>query len=503
LCFFCASKPGNFNPNDRVGFYAPMALHTGFKGANGNVIYFGTHRLYRSENRGATWIGLGASNDGFGTDLTKGFGRLSAIAAHPVPSDGTSPIEVVWIGTSDGNVQLTTNASLLAGAIFTNVTKAPLPNRFVTDIALHPADQRRALVTYSGFDVNTPTTPGHIFLTTDQGATWQDISGNLPDVPVTSAVIDPLLANTYYIGTDIGVFQTTDGGATWIRLARGMPKVAVFMLRYHTAARYLVAATHGRGMFRLDLGQVNPVPALTSLSQETVMAGDPAFKLIVNGKGFVHGSVVRWNGQDRATTFVSETALAVEIAATDLTMVGGVPVTVFNPAPGGGVSNVLSFTVAAETPACVAVCFSSPQYYLANQRSWPSGSVVIGGVGFNRPVNIQSNVLNIRLALQSFISASSTLQQLNREFVAAQMSIERLGNTATGLRALNSSLSCYGLPFAPLKLSNGFTIITVTRLGELFDQTRLAIVENRSADMTVLAGLLGTLNSDNPSGRCW
>jgi uncharacterized protein (TIGR03437 family) len=261
-CFGCTAQQGNFNPTDRLSDFAPMAQHAGFTGTGGNVVYFGTHRLYRSSDQGVTWVGLGASADGFGADLTKNMPQstfgfpsyVSAIAAHPaLDSNANPPGEMVWVGTGDGLVRFTTNAGALAGATFTNVTAPPLPNRYVTDISLDPNDQRRAGVVYSGFNANTPATPGHVFLTTDQGATWSNISGNLPDIPVTSIVIDPLLLNTYYVGTDLGVFQTTDGGGTWIRLSDGMPGVAVFMLRYHATTRSLVAATHGRGVYRLKL----------------------------------------------------------------------------------------------------------------------------------------------------------------------------------------------------------------------------------------------------------
>jgi uncharacterized protein (TIGR03437 family) len=275
-CFGCTAQQGNFNPADRLSDYAPMAQHTGFTGAQGNVIYFGAHRLYRSADQGVTWTGLGASADGFGADLTKnipdpqygnGFpSYISAIAAHPALDQSANPPdlagETVWVGTGDGLVQVTTNAGALANATFTNVTRGPLPNRYVTDIALDPGNQRRTVVAYSGFNTSTPDAPGHVFMTEDQGATWRDISGNLPDIPVNSVAIDPLLAGVIYAGTDLGVFQTTDGGATWIRLSNGMPKVAVFMLRYHAASRSLIAATHGRGVYRLTL----PSRTTTSVS---------------------------------------------------------------------------------------------------------------------------------------------------------------------------------------------------------------------------------------------
>lgn len=270
-CFGCAAQQGGFNPSDRVSQYAPMALNSGFTETSGNVIYFGAHRLYRSADQGLTWTGLGASADGFGADLTKnipsfssGFpSYISAIAAHPALDRSSNPAgEIVWVGTGDGLVQFTTNAGALANATFTNVTRAPLPNRYVTDIALDASDQRRAIVSYSGFNTTTPATPGHVFMTTDQGATWRDISANLPDIPVNSIAIDPAFPNTLFIGADLGVFQTTDGGATWIRLSNGMPKVAVFVVRYHAASRSLIAATHGRGVYRLTL----PAGVTTSVS---------------------------------------------------------------------------------------------------------------------------------------------------------------------------------------------------------------------------------------------
>jgi len=266
-CFGCSAQVGGFNPADRVGFYAPMALHTGFTSQSGNVVYLGTHRLYRSENQGTTWIGLGASADGFGADLTQGNGRLSAIAAHPNRANGG---EIVWAGASDGSVQVTTNAGAGSGATFTNATKAPLPNRFVTDIALDANNTQRAVVTFSGFSSVTAATPGHVFLTVNQGQTWTDISGNLPDVPVTSAAINPTNSNTIYIGTDLGVFQTTNGGGNWERLSNGMPRVAAFMVRYQASTNTLFAATHGRGVYRLTTSRVLSTVSAASFSAQAI-----------------------------------------------------------------------------------------------------------------------------------------------------------------------------------------------------------------------------------------
>jgi len=89
----------------------------------------------------------------------------------------------------------------------------------------------------------------------------------------------------------------------------------------------------------------NPAPTLTSISPDTVLEGAPSFLLFATGTDFVAGAVVRWNGIDRPTTFVSATRLEATIPDTDVAFAGAATVTVFNPAPGGGVSLTRVFTI--------------------------------------------------------------------------------------------------------------------------------------------------------------
>ena len=95
----------------------------------------------------------------------------------------------------------------------------------------------------------------------------------------------------------------------------------------------------------LGLDGTNPAPVLTGLVPAAVRAGTGAFTLAVNGTQFLDGSAVRWNGEDRPTTFVSATRLTAAIPASDLESAGTVAVTVFTPAPGGGTSRAVSFRV--------------------------------------------------------------------------------------------------------------------------------------------------------------
>lgn len=89
----------------------------------------------------------------------------------------------------------------------------------------------------------------------------------------------------------------------------------------------------------------NPIPTLASLNPPTLPPGSAAFTLTVTGTGFVNGSIVKWAGQDRTTTYVSATQLTAAITQGDLAVGGNVAVTVFNPAPAGGTSGALNFSI--------------------------------------------------------------------------------------------------------------------------------------------------------------
>lgn len=116
--------------------------------------------------------------------------------------------------------------------------------------------------------------------------------------------------------------------------------------------------------------QANPVPfVLLPLTPGAAIPGGAGFTLAVNGAGFVSGAVVNWNGSPRSTTYVSGTIVEAQIPASDITVAGTALVTVSNPPPGGGVSNVALFSI---TKPVTSVSFTrqtrsqnSPTYSLA------------------------------------------------------------------------------------------------------------------------------------------
>ncbi|HEV3139970.1 MAG TPA: S8 family serine peptidase, partial [Vicinamibacterales bacterium] len=102
---------------------------------------------------------------------------------------------------------------------------------------------------------------------------------------------------------------------------------------------------------------VNPIPVATSLSPASVVVGGPSFTLTVTGSKFLSSSVVRWNGTNKATTYVSATQLQASIDAADIAATGAAQVTVFNPAPAGGTSSALSLAI--NPPPAIAVSATS------------------------------------------------------------------------------------------------------------------------------------------------
>ena len=159
---------------------------------------------------------------------------------------------------------------------------------------------------------------------------------------------------------------------------------------------------------------------------------------------------------------------------------------------------------------CDTINFRSPQYFLNNINHLPQGSVIIGGVNFNAPVST-NNIDSIELALTrggalfGGGATGSPLQRLNREFVAAQLSLELAGghSSPTVYNAMWSTLGCPGRfgDFAPFRLSNGVTLSPNSMLKDLFTQTESAIRQNRASDYLALAGFFNDLSCDDASGN--
>ena len=92
---------------------------------------------------------------------------------------------------------------------------------------------------------------GHVFKSTDHGAHWTNVSGNIPDVPLNS--IKVLDSGALVVGSDLGVLYSSDGGAHWKRLGTNLPVTVAIDVEVGPTGDSLYAATHGRGIWRISL----------------------------------------------------------------------------------------------------------------------------------------------------------------------------------------------------------------------------------------------------------
>jgi hypothetical protein len=171
---------------------------------------------------------------------------------------------VAIAGTNDANVWIGFNlgTGVPSQANWVNVTgsNSVLPNRPVLGIALDPTASAANLpVGYAavgGFNANTPATPGHLFQVTcsaNCGAfTWADKTGNLPDIPVDSVIVNPKWAQQVFAGTDWGVYYTDDitaASPAWSRFENGLPHAMVWDMQIDRGSTTLSVWTRSRGAY--------------------------------------------------------------------------------------------------------------------------------------------------------------------------------------------------------------------------------------------------------------
>jgi photosystem II stability/assembly factor-like uncharacterized protein len=264
--YFAGEIPGyitsGMNPADYVLFYAPMALDRG----NPTTLYFGTQSLYIANdyfNQVVTqenaltgsppytvniFSQLGASTD-FGAAMPPlaGGGVISAITTVPNILPNTNAT-TIFVGTSNGNVWRSTDS----GATFASVDSAV--GTYVAQIAVYPRNPNVVVQVRAGFTGGLPAQ--NVRISTDGGTTWNTASNGLPDIPVNSVVWDPVFPGQLWVGTDVGVYLSPDEGATWYPYNNGMPNVAVFSLTGNRDTHTILACTHGRGAFRLNLDAI-------------------------------------------------------------------------------------------------------------------------------------------------------------------------------------------------------------------------------------------------------
>ena len=239
----------------RWNWNAPIVLSPHEK----STVYFGGNVLFKSPDFGKTW-------EQISPDLTTNDPEKLKDAGGPVAIENTtaeyhstiitvaeSPVQKgqIWVGTDDGNLQVTTDG----GKNWTNLVKnvsGLAANSPVSHVEPSRVNASTAYVAFERhmFDDFRP----YIFKTTDGGKTWTSISGNLPAKAYVQVVReDPRNTNLLYAGTELGLFASYDGGTRWIPLnMKNLPNVAIHDIFVHPRENDLILATHGRSLWIFD-----------------------------------------------------------------------------------------------------------------------------------------------------------------------------------------------------------------------------------------------------------
>lgn len=255
---------------DRTGWNTPVEIAP----FDTNVLYYGSNKLYQSTNKAVSWHVI--SND-----LTSGqhpsgstaYGTLTCIA----PSYNN--LSVIYTGSDDGNVSVTFDAGTTWQSIDDN-----LPNRFVSQIAIHPNDDLTAYVTFSGYR-SVDYTP-YIYKTIDGGQNWIDITGNLPNVPVNDIVI-AAADNKLYVATDTAVWYSENDGISWELVGNNLPIGIVADIKIHEPTHTLYAGTFGRSMYSIDLNTITQTLTENEFNTKIKVYPNPIvknFNLEINSK---------------------------------------------------------------------------------------------------------------------------------------------------------------------------------------------------------------------------
>ena len=192
-----------------------------------NTLLAGTYRVWRTQNGGTAW-------DSLSSDLTFGAGVLRSLSvANGAPN-------TIYVGTNNGLLWVTTDA------VNWNLRQTGLPTQPINDVMIKPTDPLTAYICS-----DTPG-GGRVWRTADAGVSWTDVSGDLPStlrglcLEVDWNTSPPVL----YLGTDYGIYRSADGGAHWTNENSGLPSLSIYDLKLSASGSSIVAATHGRGMWR-------------------------------------------------------------------------------------------------------------------------------------------------------------------------------------------------------------------------------------------------------------
>lgn len=261
---FIQPQPGAGEPKFRWNWNTPLQLSPTDK----TTLYMGAQYLFRSHDHGQTWERLGGdltTNDPIKQQQEESGGltvdNSSAETHCTIYTISESPrnAKTIWVGTDDGNVQLSRNGGNSWTNVVANIPGLP-KNTWVSWIEASAFDEGTAFATFDGH--GTGDMSPHIYKTSNFGKSWVSLS--TPDLQGFAHVVkqDPVNPALLYLGTEAGLFISLDGGTQWAAFKGGdFPPVPVRDIAIHPRDKDVVLATHGRGLWIID--DITPLRMLT------------------------------------------------------------------------------------------------------------------------------------------------------------------------------------------------------------------------------------------------
>jgi photosystem II stability/assembly factor-like uncharacterized protein len=311
----------------RFEWNAPMIVSSHKSGR----IYFGAQFLFRSDDRGDRWTKISP-------DLTTGVDRntLAILGKKPpaavlarnygvtwypcITRISESPVDadVVWVGTEDGNVQVTADG----GKTWKNVVdRLPAADRalYVSGLEASHAAKGAAYLVLDGH--RSDDFAPHVYFTEDFGQTWRSVTGGLPHDAGVARVLreDPVNASLLFLGTEFGGYASLDRGEHWNLLTGKLPTVRVDDIQIQPREHDLILATYGRALWILDdISALEKPGTLSSDSKIELFAARPAYafreiemrgdmdgNLPFEGENPPYGALITYRLREKATQAVT------------------------------------------------------------------------------------------------------------------------------------------------------------------------------------------------------
>jgi photosystem II stability/assembly factor-like uncharacterized protein len=266
-------------------------------------VYMGSQFVHRSDDMGETWVKISpdlTTNDPKKQDQENsgGLSRDNSGAENhcTIFTIAESPLDenIIWVGTDDGNLQITKDGGKTWTNVIANVPGVP-KNTMVYHIEASVFGKGNAYAVFTGYQTGDQNT--YVYKTTDFGATWKSIATADINGFARNLQEDYENENLLFLGTEFGLYITLNGGKNWYKFTNNMPSANVHYIELHKKTNDLILATHGRGVIIID--DISPLRQLTeeNLNKELYFfQTKPTFIAEENGFG----------GASTETQFVGE-----------------------------------------------------------------------------------------------------------------------------------------------------------------------------------------------------